>query len=53
MVILDSSGISQSVWIEILTEVVIKGSVFWERRVVRWKSTDVSEENIASNFSVE
>jgi hypothetical protein len=37
---------------QVLTAVVMKSTIFWEHSVVRWKSTDVSEENVASIFRV-
>jgi hypothetical protein len=39
---------------EVLTAVVTKSNIFWDiSRIVRCKSTDVSEEHIASIFRVE
>jgi hypothetical protein len=38
----------------VLKAVIINGSVFWIWcHVVRWKSTDISVEHVASIFSVE
>jgi hypothetical protein len=36
----------------VLTAVAMKSSVFWDHCVVRWKSTDVSEELFASIFKL-
>jgi hypothetical protein len=39
---------------EVLTAVVMKNSIFWKyHHVVRWRSTDVSEENLATIFNHE
>jgi hypothetical protein len=39
---------------EVLTTAVMKNSIFWEyRHTVRWRSTDVSEEHLASIFNHE
>jgi hypothetical protein len=39
---------------EVLTMVVMKSSVFWDKRhVIHWKSSDVLEEHVASIFRVE
>jgi hypothetical protein len=38
---------------EVLTAVVMKSTIFWDITVIRWVSTDVSEEHIASIFRVE
>jgi hypothetical protein len=39
---------------QVLTAVVVKCSIFWDIiSVVHWKSTDVSDEHVASVFRVE
>jgi hypothetical protein len=46
----------QHVGFEVLTAVVTKSTIFWDITpcsVVRWKSTNVSEEHIASILKVE